>query len=340
MEQAKTVIGPSAPVGAPAESKPGKLILALLKMGISASLIAWVLQGTPLPEIVAALREADSRLLLLAFSLHLLGLVLSAYRWRLLLRARGSDSSILFLVESTIVGMFFNNLLPSTIGGDVYRSYDSWRLGQSKSSAVAIVFVDRFLGLLVLMLLALLALLNANELTAAIPHLFVWLGLGTLGMIAFLWLIFAPPRWLADVAARLNLPFGAKIRQIIAAFLAFQGHRHVLGRALVLSALLQVNVIIHYYLIARSLSLPVPFLGFFLIVPLATVLTMLPISVNGIGVRENVYIFFFAAFAVSAPEAVAFAWIAYGLVVLQGLFGGMLYALCRPAPHRRTNHHP
>lgn len=321
------------PAPAAAETKSGfnlkKTALNVLKFAISAVLIGWILRTTALDEIFASIRAANVWLLVLAFSLHLLGFTISAFRWRMLLRTRGSDASIPFLIESYIVGMFFNNFLPSTIGGDVYRAYDSWRLGQSKSSALAVVFVDRFLGLLALMLFALLALLSSNELTARIPYLFVWVALGTMGMLAFVWVIFMPPRWLPQLIANLKLPFGNKLRSIIDAFMAFQGQRMVLVKALLLSALLQGNVILHYYLIAQSLQLPIPFLSFLLIIPLATVITMLPISVNGIGVRENIYVFFFAAFGVLEPQAVAFAWIAFGMVVLQGVLGGIVYALRR-----------
>ncbi len=305
------------------------VLLNLLKIVVSGGLIYWILRGTNLAEIGTAVRGANVWLLILAFSLHLLGFTISAYRWRMLLRTRGSDTSIRFLLESYIVGMFFNNFLPSTIGGDVYRAYDSWRLGQSKASAMAVVFVDRFLGLLALMLFALLAMLNANELTASIPYLYLWVSLGIAGMLVFVWMIFMPPRWLPELVANLKMPFGNKIRGIIEAFLAFQGQRTVLLKALFLSALLQANVVVHYYLIARALNLPIPFFSFFLIIPLATVITMLPISVNGIGIRENSYIFFFAPFAISTPQAVAFAWVAFGMVVVQGVLGGIVYALRR-----------
>lgn len=328
MANAKQVTGAEMP-----QQKKGltarKLLLNGLKIGVSAVLLTIILRNTNLAEIGTAVREANFSLLFLALSMHLLGFIISAYRWRLLLRTRGSDTTILFLIESYIVGMFFNNFLPSTIGGDVYRAYDSWRLGQSKSSALAVVFVDRFLGLLALMLFALLALLNSNALTESIPLLFVWVLLGTLGMGAFVWVIFAPPRWLPSFVANLKLPFGNKIKSILEAFLAFQGQRKVLFQALGLSLLLQANVVLHYYLIAKALNLPIPLWSFFLIIPLATLVTLLPISVNGIGVRESVYVFFFAPFAVAASQAIAFSWIAYGMVVLQGILGGIVYALRR-----------
>lgn len=314
------------------ESKKSKLsgrkaFLTLLKIVISAGLLIWILQRTNLAEIGTAVLGANFLLLFIALSLHLLGFTISAYRWRMLLRTRGSDSSIRFLIESYIVGMFFNNFLPSTIGGDVYRAYDSYRLGQSKSSALAVIFVDRFLGLLALMIFALLALLNSNALTQSIPFLFIWVLLGTIGMSAFVLIIFMPPKWLPAFIANLKIPFTAKIKVIIEAFLAFQGHRTILFKALGLSLLLQANVIIHYYLIAKALTLPIPLWSFFLIIPLATLITMLPISVNGIGVRESVYVFFFTPFLIGEPQAIAFSWIAYGMVVLQGIIGGIVYAL-------------
>ena len=309
--------------------KSQKLLLTLIKLVISGGLIYWILRGTDLGEIGAAVGSANVWLLVIAFSLHVAGFTISAYRWRMLLRTRGSNASILFLIKSYIVGVFFNNFLPSTIGGDVYRAYDSWRLGQSRSSAVAVVFVDRFLGLLALMLFALLALLAANALTERIPLLPVWLLAGTAIMVAAVWLLFMAPRRLPELIAGIKLPFGDKMRRLIDAFLAFKGEREVLFKALGLSVLLQTNVVLHYYLIARALDLPIPFYSFFLIIPLATVITLLPISVNGIGVRENAYIFFFAPFAVATAEAIAFAWIAYGMVVLQGVIGGIVYAVRR-----------
>jgi len=297
-----------------------------LKLIVSAGLLFVLLRNANLGDIWQSMRTANPWVLAVAFSLHGVGFLLSAFRWRLLLRTRDSDASVVFLVRSYVVGVFFNNFLPSTIGGDVYRAYDSWKLGQSKSSAVAVVFVDRFLGLFALMLFALVALSDRSALTQDFPALLGWVILGTVGMTAFLWLIFAPPRWLPALIARVRLPAGGKIKRVVEAFLAFEGERRALAQALVLSLLLQANVVLHYYLISESLGLEVPLSSFFLIIPLAIVIMMVPVSVNGIGVREGVFVLFFAPFGVAAAEAIAFSWLAYGMTVVQGVLGGVLYA--------------
>lgn len=317
---------PSAGQAAPKRRQWGMTVAKAL---VSAALIVWLLRDANLRDIGLSLQSANGWLVLLAFSLHLFGLTLSALRWRTLLRAQGADASIGFLLQSYLVAMFFNNFLPSTIGGDTVRAYDSWRLGQSKMGAVAVVFVDRFLGLFALMLFALLALLLPSPLTQGLPLLEVWVVLGVVGMLVLLGGIFAPPAFALSLLQRSTLPFAGKLAQVMGAFDAFSGRRDVLAKALVLSVLLQANVVFHYFLIARALALPVPLFAFFLIVPLTIVLMMLPVSINAIGIRESAFAFFFAAFGVATAQAVAFAWIALGTVLLQGLLGGIVYVVRR-----------
>lgn len=303
-----------------------RLLLTGLKWLVSLVLIGWLLRNTALGEIRTALFSAAPFWVFLAAALHGTGFLIGSYRWQLLLRTQGTEVSLIFLMKSYIVSIFFNNFLPSTIGGDAVRAYDSWRVGGSKSEAVAIIFVDRFLGLFALMLFALIALPFTGALTAQIPLLQLWVLLGVAGMLVVVWAIFMPSR-LFDLVAKLPLPFASKVKRLLAAFLLFQGRRDVLLKQLWLSLLLQANVIIHYYFIAQALNLSVPLYGFFFMIPLVTLLMMVPISINAIGIRESAFGFFLAAYGVPPSEAIALAWIAYGLTLLQGLLGGIIYAL-------------
>jgi len=315
------------------QSEPNKkrLIFMVAKCMISGALICWILWGTNFSEIFMAMRVADKSLLLLAFSLHFIGYYVSAYRWRVLLKVQGIDTSIFFLIKSYMVCIFFNNFLPSIIGGDAVRAYDSWRLGKSKADAVAVISVDRFLGILALMLFALCAMLVSKETAENLPLLHLLVPLTAAGMLLLLWIMCMSPWRMSAHIAKLQLPFSRGIQgildKIINAFLTFQGRQHALLIGLMLSLILQTNVIVHYYVIAKALHLPIHFGNFFLIIPLAIFVMMIPISVNAIGIREYLFVFFFAPFGVSEPEAIAFAWLAYGMVILQGLLGGMVFAL-------------
>src|SRR5438270_9403564 len=100
-----------------------------LRLAVSAALIAWILARTPFHEVGDAFRAADLRFVLLALALNLFDTFASVRRWRLLIRAQGGEAGFSFLVRSYLVGIFFNNFLPSTIGGDTVRVIDTSRTG-------------------------------------------------------------------------------------------------------------------------------------------------------------------------------------------------------------------
>jgi glycosyltransferase 2 family protein len=279
----------------------------LLRVAISVALVAWILARAPFREVAAAFRSADLRFVLLAVALNPLGYLTSVARWRLLIRAQGGDASMSYLVRSFLVGVFFNNFLPSTIGGDAVRVVATARTGVGRTRAMATVFVDRFLGLLALVLFAALGLSVSGRLLARVPGLQGWV----LGGMALLVL----------AAAFLFVPSGR-----MAQVLALQGKGRALAGAFGWSVLMQGLVVLNWYFLARALHVAIPLSVFFLIVPLALFVMMLPVSINAIGVRENVWAFFLVAFGAPAAVGVALAWLDYGLVLLQALVGGAVYA--------------
>ena len=92
--------------------------------------------------------------------------------------------------------------------------------------------------------------------------------------------------------------------------------------------LVQFNIVIHYYLVAQSLALPIPIYDYFTMVPLAIFVMMIPVSINAIGIRESIFAFFLGSYGVPVADAIAFAWLIYGFILLQGILGGIVYALC------------
>lgn len=314
--------------GRPAGRRAG--LATFLRVAVSVALVAWILRKAPVHEVLESFRSADLRFVLLSVILNPIGYWASVNRWRLLLRSQGGDASFGFLLRSFLVGVFFNNLLPSTIGGDAVRAVATSRTGVGRAAAVAIVFVDRFIGLLALMLFAVLGLLVSGRLLAEIPVLYAWVAAGTVGLGLVACLLFLPSVRAAGMLERIGLKLPERLRGLFAkastAFLAFQGKGSVLARAFGWSLVLQTAVVLNGYCLAKALHVAIPLPYFFLIVPLALFVMMVPISIGAIGVRENVFAFFFAAFGVASTTAVAVAWLDYGLVLVQALVGGALYA--------------
>jgi glycosyltransferase 2 family protein len=303
-------------------------IMTALRVAVSVALIAWILRKAPLGEVLDAYRSADFRFVLLALALNPLGYWSSVSRWRLLIRSQGGDAPFGFLVRSFLVGVFFNNLLPSTIGGDAVRAYDTSRSGLGRAAAVAVVVVDRFIGLLALIFFAGMGLLLSGHLTDRVPALYGWVAGGTAAMGLIAALLFLPSRRAPDLLARL----GPRFKKVSDAIFAFQGKGAVLAKAFGYSLVLQTMVVLNGWLLAKALHVPIPLQYFFLIVPLAVFVMMIPVSINAIGVRESVWAFFFAAFGVASAKGVAVAWLDYGLVLIQALIGGAIHAWSHRAP--------
>jgi hypothetical protein len=296
---------------------------------VAAGLLAIVFHGVALHEVMRAVREADGLLVVAAFAMNWSGVLFSVTRWRTLLRAQGGDATRGALARSFLVGQFFNNLLPSTIGGDAVRTYDSVGFGLSHGAAVTTVIVDRLLGLATL---AAFALTSATLLAQpSISTQVLALALFAAGAVAAVttWVILAPPSAVVGMLSGLPVGFRRRIqvlgRQLGDALIRFHRDPWALVRGFLISIALQISVIIFYAVLGAALGFQVPFLAWFLIVPIAVLAMLAPVSVNAIGVREGIFAFLLASYGVSKAGAVAFAWLAYSSVALQAALGAAFY---------------
>ncbi len=307
-----------------------RIAVFLLRFCVSAVLIYFVLRQTQLGQIWQSVKQADLLLLLLSFSLHAIGYYASAYRWKILLAAQGTEVPVSYLVNSYAVAMYFNNILPSTIGGDVVRAYDTWRYGVPRGKAITTVIVERFLGLLALLAFAVVAVFVATDFAERIPNLGYWIAGLFILMVLFAAFIFVNQKYVTKIGDLFDKPglrlFKKQLKKFSDAFREFRGKKKALFWAVVLSLVLQINVIVHYWLISLALGMHVSLVKFLFIIPVALFVMMVPISINAIGLRENLYVFFLRPYGASVAQSIAFSWIAYGMILLLGIFGGVLLA--------------
>lgn len=295
-------------------------------------LLYWILKDVSFKDILAAVNRSNKLLLIFSFSLHTVGLYISAQRWRVLLKGQNISVDVFHLIKSYLVAIFFNHFLPSTVGGDAMRAYDSYKLGKNKANALAVVFIDRFLGLFALVTFSFTAVFFTEKLVARMPYMNLWVSFVFLCASALLINILFPSKTIIQWAIRFpiirNIP---KVKSVIEkvgdSFLHFKGRRLIILKGLLLSIALQMNVVVYYFLLSTAMGFQISFYYFFLIVPFSLLIMMLPISLNGIGLRENAFFFFFAAFGISKADTIAFVWIELGMVLVYGICGGIIYAL-------------
>jgi uncharacterized protein (TIRG00374 family) len=310
-----------------------KNLLVIGKIAFSTVLIGWILQKADLETIWQSIKSANLTLLGVAFLLFYLGYLIIAMRQRTLLAAQNIQVSIPFLLQSFAIGMFFTNLLPSTIGGDASRMYDVWRVAGSKSKAVSVILIDRFLGMFALVVFGLVAAVLSEKMREAIPGIGLYMGLILFAMATVLWMVFGSGARLVDWFLGLRFRLLGFVQhlagKIIKGFELYRGRADVLLRAVGWSFLLQLNSIVHFIILTRALDIEVPPLEMFIIIPVATILMLAPVSINGIGVRETIFVFMFGIYGVATESSVAFAWISLAMILVQGVVGGIVFLLRR-----------
>ncbi len=295
-------------------------LLDLLKVCFSLALLALLLRQIGWQQTLETLSKARFSYLAAAFVLYLVGIVVRAYRWQILLSALRMDIPLANLTVLYFVGTFFNNILPTGIGGDVVRVYELSKQSKRPIESVGTVLLDRATGLLVLFLIALMALVFSYHLIA--PNIAAAILLLCLGSWAGLGLVLRRD-WLERWGL---LTIMARIKQLTQLYESvYACGLKAIGGALSISLVFNVLLIAVNYLIALSLGVEISLWYFLLFVPLISFLLVLPISLSGLGVREGGYIYLFAQAGVSAPLALAMSLLFYALNVATGLIGGVLY---------------
>ena len=310
--------------------KKKDIVVFTLKFVFSTSVLAFILiSQTSLRDIFATLKEANHLLLGISFSLHALGLVISAIRWQILIKAQNDWAPIGFLAKSYLVGSFFNLFLPTRIGGDVVRIWDGSRYSKSLIKSSAIILVERLSGVIVLFLFAFFASLIRLDMAQQFPVIWVSLILSCFGL-SLLALFLTP---VADIILEKlpeKRPFNTikqKIRQFRETILFYGKKKWALGKAFFWAALLQINVIFHYYLIGEALHLDIELLDYFIFIPIVHLILLIPITINGLGLREGAYLEIFRYYGISSAAAISFSWIDLAFMLIVGIVGGIIYVL-------------
>jgi uncharacterized protein (TIRG00374 family) len=305
------------------------------KVAVSLALLSYLLSTTDLTALERRIRGGDLVLIVAAVGFYSGMLALCTWRWWVLLQAQGFPASVRRLSASYLVATFFNNFLPSNIGGDVIRVRDSSQLTGSTTTSLAVVAVDRILGLGALYLLAVVAFAlggpSLRELAGA-RSVLALLGL-VFGALTYVFFRPGTARRLMTATRLSSLRWAREQFEIVqAAVHVYRARLGAVWTAFVGSVALQALAVCYYYAVAHALRIPLPWGACFLMVPLCTLLQTVPISFNGWGIRESIFIVYFGQIGLSRDSALAFSLVGAGLVVLLSLSGAFVWMSRGPAP--------
>jgi uncharacterized protein (TIRG00374 family) len=311
--------------------------LLVAKIAVSIALLGYLLSTTDLDALQRRVRAGDPLLLALAMALYAAILAISTWRWRVLLEAQGYTIPLAHLSGSYLVATFFNNFLPSNIGGDVVRVRDSSRLTGSTTTSLAVVAIDRILGLGALYALALVAFLTGGPMVrelAGARSVLLALGL-VFGGLAYVFFRAGIARRVVSASGLARFPWAVKrFETVQSAVHVYRAQVQAVWLAFLGSVALQAIVVYYYFTVARALRIPLPLSACFLMVPLCTLVQTVPISFNGWGIRESVFILYFHQVGLGKDSALAFSLVGAGLIVLMSLSGAIVWTAreATPAP--------
>ncbi|MEH2027564.1 lysylphosphatidylglycerol synthase transmembrane domain-containing protein [Nostoc sp.] len=254
---------------------------------------------------------------------------LSCWRWLVILHSTGHSVSMISLLSSYFAGMFLNIFLPGSFGGDVYRIYRVTKETKDSEAALVSVFLERFTGLFALSALAILGLPPAVRVVGRWDIILLFFGcvialVGGVLLIASPQLLKIAEPWLK----KLNLQnLAVRFAKIQILLRQFAQHRQALGMSISLSFLLMLAIVYYHYLIAQQLKIPISYLELLVFIPIIAVITLIPISLGGLGVKEGLWIYLFNRIGLTGEQALLLSVTMTMLSWLLALPGGVILLL-------------
>lgn len=307
--------------------RPGWLA-PLLRLAVSGLLLWWL--GRTLAGGFGELAEIRPRQLWGAAVLFAASTVLATWQWVLLLRLAGVATPTGRLHQLYWIGLFANNFLPSNVGGDAIKIADVAVQEGQLSRPFAATLLDRVIALVALISLALSAglALGGSE-PAGVPWWVLLTGLGPVVVLGSLLFSRRLGAVLVRLLSRFPLGIATRVERVLPELHAFRPHRVALLGVYLLALLVQAMRVWTHVEVARAMGIPLGterILDLYVLVPVLGMAIVLPISFNGLGVREWVASRLFPQIGIAAPTAFALELATWLVQVAVSLVGGLLFA--------------
>jgi glycosyltransferase 2 family protein len=290
------------------------LLKTLLRVAVTLILVVYVGLNTDWNKVGPAIAKLDLRCGLGAVALLAVTQILSAFRWRICSRQLGIERSMAQHTGFYFIGMYFNLLLPTSVGGDVVRAWYLNGGSGRKLRAVASVLLDRVSGVIVLVALACAATLvvTANIPTGMLlsPWVCLAAGIGGIGGLVLL-------------THMKLLPVGRReqLKMILSAARA----PGPLALSTLCSLVVQLANVVVVWILALGLGLEIPFSYCCVFVPMVAIITMLPIGINGIGLREKAMAVFLVPVGIAEELGVTLSLLWFAVTLTVSMIGGLVY---------------
>lgn len=278
-------------------------------------------------QIIEVLRNTNVLIFSIAFAAFLAAVSLAALRLKLIIAAQEIPVTFSDSLSLTFIGYFFNNFLPTAIGGDVIKAYYLSKNRSQKLGSFASIFVDRAIGLFTMVFMAFIALFAAAPGTVSEPIRYSIYAI-TAGALGGLIVILNK-----EIAKKFSpmffflKPFHAKIKSTYEIVNKYQHHKILMLQSFIISILGQVFFFLSLGILSISIGSKIPFIEIFIRMPIIGIVSLLP-SINGLGLREGSTVVFFGPF-IGKENAFAVSVLWLFVLLLVSLIGGVIYGVSK-----------
>ena len=265
-----------------------------------------------------------------AMLFQLVAVFLTAFRWRLLMLVQGIAVDRASVVRLTFLGEFFNNFLPGALGGDAVKAYYVMRHTGSKGATLISIFANRFVGLILLcivsatMLTGLLLTGRSGSIDLKQPIFAIFVIAAGIGVVLLL-----------SLNERLNnsiklrrligwLPFSRQLEMVLMSLHRYRKTGSLLPTVIIYSLFIVVAYVLSVMCVGLSLGIKLAWYHYFLYLPLIAIMTVVPVTPGGVGVLEELFLYFFSA-AGDPSKILAMALLYRLLLLLCGLPGTVIF---------------
>lgn len=274
------------------------------------------------------IQGANPRWLLIAWLAYGGVVLISIVRWHLLLQVAGAAVGWGRTAQLSMAGLFFNSVLPGVMGGDVMRAFWAARdAPQARPAAVVSILLERILGLTATVVAGAALILPhwdrlvAHPVTRAGAYAFVVVA----GVLVFILAVLANPHVEKAFAGREAIGWRKSAGEGAKACHVCLTHPVGAGAGLLLSILAQFLLVVLFYATSRAMGCTIAFWQLASVLPMVGMVTVLPITWNGLGLREAAFVTFLGVFGLATSQSVAISLGGFAVILLWNLTGGLVY---------------
>ena len=301
-------------------------IKACLKGIIAIVLLTWLFYTIDIDSMKIKILATDLRFFFMACLIIVCGNVFGALRWRVLLTSKGYKFPIRLLTSYYFIGIFFSFFCPTVVGGDIGRGYYLYKKGAAKEVAIDSIITERILGVAALICFSLFSIL-INTSLVDVPGLKYMIIAISICFFSFIILIFYQGTW-ALIPKKLKKYASNQLSLLVNLWHGIREYIDspgILFRCFLITILFQLSGIIATYLIGISIGCSINFFYYLMLLPIVWLISMIPITLNGLGLRESAFVFLFVSVGMNKESAVSISILIFLLAVVQGLLGSIFF---------------